>query len=81
VCALSSLPLRTHGKQSGAADRGTSAVQIALADVIVHELHVRDAYDIALVFLASESCRKQSRTCIPGPRNDAAMVHTVTGTV
>jgi hypothetical protein len=56
-------------------------VQIALADVIVHELHVRDAYDIALVFLASESCRKQSRTCIPGPRNDAAMVHTVTGTV
>ena len=79
--ALRSLPLRAHGKQSGAADRGTSAVQIALADVIVHELHVRDAYDIALVFLASESCRKQSRACIPAPRNDAAMAHTVTGTV
>jgi hypothetical protein len=42
---------------------------------------LRVMFGIALVFLASESCRKQSRTCIPGPRNDAAMVHTVTGTV
>jgi hypothetical protein len=67
VACLRETERRIQRNQMRNYDSCTSPVQVALADVIVHELYVvgANANDIALVFLASESCAKQGRGSLP----------------